>query len=190
MFSPTVVLGACHGYGSSGAPPDAAHEGPIRLLTVISARGTTWTVGGHQQINDATSAWILSRTYEALAAGAALHDALQSAQLAFLEHAEAVETGLPQRLNGLLAATADNPDLSAPWQLGTHNCRTSSLGMTDTAPPLPSTSRAGVRFQRRSTTGLNDYQDPHPRRRRTTDLHTHAKFMVSLVRVVMGSMSR
>jgi CHAT domain-containing protein len=81
---------------------------------VISARGATWTIGGHQEITDATSAWVLSRAYAALGAGTRLHDALREAQLAFLSHADDVESGRPPPQHFPRLPEGES-DLSAPW---------------------------------------------------------------------------
>lgn len=137
-FPRTVVLGSCHGYG---AADDQAGDGadPIGLLTVIAARGTTWAIGGHQRVDDATAGWILSRVYRRLAAGEPLGDALRASQIAYLTMLERAAQDAAGALPDALAAavgdrTADALDVPWCWAL------------TIVGPPAsPATAAASVR---------------------------------------------
>lgn len=103
-FGPTVILGACHGYHASTSAE------PIGMLTVISARGATWVVGGHQRLYDPTVGWILGRTYARLARGVDIFHALRDAQIAYLDGL--ASPGSDQDLDVLLSEAptgADNP---------------------------------------------------------------------------------
>lgn len=117
-FPRTVVLGTCHGYGASHDARFQLGSDPIGLLTVISARGTTWAIGGYQQIDDVTSSWILRDTYRRLGAGAGVGDALRDAQLAYRAKIASVVAGtetLPSEFGSIRGADRNPSMLLAPW---------------------------------------------------------------------------
>lgn len=117
-FPRVVVLGACHGYDTRA---DLGIPEPIGLVTVISARGATWVIGGHQRLTDATAGWILSRTYQALRQGHSVPAALRSAQRTYLRHLEQYTPGdpsagsIPGDLFDILTANGGRERGVLPW---------------------------------------------------------------------------
>ena len=134
-FPRTVVLGTCNGDGVGDADDDSD---PTGLLTVIAARGTTWAIGGHQEISDATAAVILSRTYGQLARGGSLADALRDAQLWYLDAvAEAISDGadhLPPELRDVADKAGSPATLTGPWY----------WALTIVGPPATTNARLDV----------------------------------------------
>ncbi len=109
-FPPLVVLGTCHGYGRANG---TLAGDPVGLLTVITARGATWAVGGDQQLEDGPVGWILSRTYPRLAAGQQVHDALRGAQLEYLD--ALCREKLPDDLQQVVEAAGGRDTAALPW---------------------------------------------------------------------------
>ncbi|MGY2124759.1 CHAT domain-containing protein [Nocardia gipuzkoensis] len=130
-FSPIVVLGACHGFNNTDVR--LTDEEPIGLVTVLGARGATWVVGGHQSLHDLPIGWILGRTYAAMAKGENLHDALRTAQIAYLEAASKPSTA-PSDLREILDALKQKQgqhEWRMPW----------SWALTIAGPPPAATWR-------------------------------------------------